>query len=72
MSCIVYVVRSLINGAVPESFHVIVTWPAGIDAPPAGDTNSTSARARGLRAMRVVRRAERSMMDGKEAQRRRR
>lgn len=39
----VYDVKADRAGDVPESFHVIVTVPAAIEAPAAGDTNSTSA-----------------------------
>ena len=38
--------KVVINGAVPDSLNVTVMAPAGIDAPAAGVTNSTSARAK--------------------------
>lgn len=58
-----YVVKVESAGATPESFHVIVIGPAGIDAPAAGEVNWTSASARGERtASATVRRVERSML----------
>lgn len=42
---IVYEARSEMDGAVPESCHLMVTVPAANEPPAAGVTNLTSARA---------------------------